>query len=216
MRGIETSMTHRSGFVCERLLEGVDAVLGLGHDLHVGLALDQQPQPAAHDAVVVGDQDPHVTPMVSSMVVPAPGAVKTSQVPADEQRALAHAAQAEAARPAADAAVDAPRRRLVEAAAVVAHAQQRAPDERQLHVDAARARVLGDVGEALLRDAVDHELLLVGQRRQLAVVVEAGLHPGALAEVAHLGGSAAIRPWSSSAVGRSWRASAQQLVHRLR
>ena len=38
------------------------------------------------------------------------------------------------------------------------------PTKRQLDVDALAPRVLGDVGQALLRDAVDHELLLVGQR----------------------------------------------------
>ena len=74
MRGIETSRTHRSGRWRERLLEGVDAVLGLGHDLHVGLAVDQQAQAATDDAVVVGDEDLHVAPMVSSIVVPSPGA----------------------------------------------------------------------------------------------------------------------------------------------
>ena len=74
MRGIETSRTQRSGLDGERLLERVDAVLGLGDDLHVGLAVDQQAQAATDDAVVVGDQDLHVAPMVSSMVVPSPGA----------------------------------------------------------------------------------------------------------------------------------------------
>ena len=66
-----------AGYVLKRAADKdlIDAVLGLCHDLHVGLALDQQPEAAANDAVVVGDQDPHVTPMVSSMVVPAPGSV---------------------------------------------------------------------------------------------------------------------------------------------
>src|SRR5215207_6447831 len=65
----------------QRLLEGVDAVLSLGHHLHVRLALDQQLQAATDDAVVVGYQDPHVAPMVSSMVVPAPGAETMSRCP---------------------------------------------------------------------------------------------------------------------------------------
>src|SRR6201999_2680069 len=65
----------------ERLLEGVDAVLGLGHHLHVGLALDQQLQAAPDDAVVVRDEDPHVAPMVSSMVVPSPGSEKIDSWP---------------------------------------------------------------------------------------------------------------------------------------
>ena len=106
-------------------------------------------------------------------------------------------------------AVDLPSGALVESAAVVAHAQQRAPDERQLDVHAARAGVLGDVGEALLRHAEDHELLLVGQRRERA-------RGGGSARACRCAApksetcdaSAAISPWSSSAVGRSWRASA--------
>ena len=81
MRGIETSITHRSGLVGERLLEGLDAVAGLGDDLHVGLAVDQQLHAATDDPVVIGDQDPHDAPMVSSMVVPSPGAEKTFRRP---------------------------------------------------------------------------------------------------------------------------------------
>ena len=60
MRGMETSSTQRSGRVWQRLLEGVDAVLGLGDDLHVGLAVDQQAHAATDDPVVVGDEDLHV------------------------------------------------------------------------------------------------------------------------------------------------------------
>ena len=82
-RGLEAGHArHRDvehaqvGLGGERLLEGRDAVVGLGDYLHVWLALDQQLQAAAHDAVVVGDEDPHVAPMVSSMVVPSPGSEK--------------------------------------------------------------------------------------------------------------------------------------------
>ncbi len=63
------------GALLERLLEGVDAVLGLRDDLHVGLAVDQEAHAATDDAVVVGDEDFHeAAPMVSSIVVPSPGA----------------------------------------------------------------------------------------------------------------------------------------------
>jgi hypothetical protein len=41
----------------DRLGDGVDAVLGLGDDLHVVLAVDQHADAGAHDAMVVGDQD---------------------------------------------------------------------------------------------------------------------------------------------------------------
>ena len=46
-----------SGRCGQRALDGLGAVTGLGDDLHVGLALEQQLEPAAHDAVVVGDQE---------------------------------------------------------------------------------------------------------------------------------------------------------------
>ena len=81
MRGIETSITHRSGLRGERLLEGLHAVGRLGDDLHVRLAVDQQLHAATHDAVVVGDQDPHEAPIVSSIVVPSPGAENTLSRP---------------------------------------------------------------------------------------------------------------------------------------
>ena len=54
------------GPVGEGLLEGLDAVGRLGHDLHVGLAIEQQPQAAADDAVVVGDQDAHSYLLISA------------------------------------------------------------------------------------------------------------------------------------------------------
>ena len=81
MRGIDTSMHAQVGLRGQGLLEGDDAVLGLGDHLHVGLTLDQQLQAAPHDAVVVGDEDPHVAPMVSSMVVPSPGSEKIVRWP---------------------------------------------------------------------------------------------------------------------------------------
>ena len=46
-----------SGFWLERLLDGVDAVLGLGDHAHALLAVEQHAKPGAHDAVVVCDQD---------------------------------------------------------------------------------------------------------------------------------------------------------------
>ena len=82
--------------LAQRELDRLDAVGGLGDDLHVGLAVEQQLQPAADDPVVVGDQQPHAATRmpragsVSSIVVPSPGAERTSIVPAREHRPLAH------------------------------------------------------------------------------------------------------------------------------
>ena len=143
--------------------------------------------------------------MVSSMVVPSPGAEKTFRRPPTSS--------ARSRMP------ETPRRPLrppgLEAAAVVAHAQDGAADGGELDADGARARVLDDVGEALLRDAVEHQLLLVGQVRRLAVAVEGRADAGALAEVGDLAGEG-----GDEAVvverGRAQRAGErQQLLHRL-
>ena len=68
-------MSGRWASVC---VDGLGAVGGLADDLHVDLAVEQQPQPAADHAVVVGDHQPHAAaPSRSSMVVPCPGAEST-------------------------------------------------------------------------------------------------------------------------------------------
>jgi len=36
---------------------GVGDVAGFGHDLEAVLAVEEHPEPAAHDAVVIGDHD---------------------------------------------------------------------------------------------------------------------------------------------------------------
>ena len=41
-----------------RVAHGVRHVAGLGDDFEVRLGVEQHPQPAAHDRVVVGDDDP--------------------------------------------------------------------------------------------------------------------------------------------------------------
>jgi hypothetical protein len=62
----------------QRPRDGLGAVGGLADDLHVHLAIEQQLEPAADHAVVVGDHEPHAaTPSRSSMVVPWPGAEST-------------------------------------------------------------------------------------------------------------------------------------------
>ena len=71
-----------------------------------------------------------------------------------------------------------------------------------------RAGVLDDVGEALLGDAVDHELLLVGEQRDVAGRARRSCvrMPVRSPKVATWVASAGTSPWSSSAVGRSSRA----------
>ena len=73
-----------SGRCAQRLGHGLGAVRGLGDDLHVGLAVEQQPQAAAHDAVVVGDEQPHRAGSAQSQLdgaCPSPGAERTSSAP---------------------------------------------------------------------------------------------------------------------------------------
>src|SRR5215207_8501869 len=97
------------------------------------------------------------------------------QIGADAERALAHPGEAEAARAC-----------VREAAPVVAHAQDGPAREGQLDLDAPRLRVLRDVGQALLGDAVDDELLVVGEEGHGPLATELGLDAGAVGEVAHL------------------------------
>ena len=156
----------------ERLLDRLGAVLGLGDDLQVGLGVEHLLQARADDRVVVGDQDPgderdrhHDTACAgttsaagtsSRTSTPPSGACLDRQRAADEQRPLAHAAQA--------AVLD---RRAGEAATVVGDAQDDAVVaglERDR--DAARLGVAGDVRQALLRDAIDGELDLRRELRQ--------------------------------------------------
>src|SRR5690348_11507479 len=83
------------------------------------------------------------------------------QVPAGQQGALAHARQS---KPAVT--------RPGEAVAVVADPQQGAADERQLDVDTVSVGMLSDVGQALLRHAIDDELLFGAEPRDGSTRVE--------------------------------------------
>ena len=116
----------------------------------------------------------------------------------------------EAARPAAHAAVDAPRRRPPSKPPPSSRTRSSVRPTNESSTSTPRgAGVLGDVGEALLRDAEDHELLLVGERRERRRGGgSARCMPVRWPKSLTCEASAATRPWSSSAVGRSWRASA--------
>ena len=84
-----------------------------------------------------------------------------------------------------------------------------APVAARRDVDLAGAGVAGDVGKALLHDAVDGDLLLGAERRRArsASRSSARRHAGLALEVADLASAAAATsPWSSSAAGRSSRA----------
>ena len=132
--------------------------------------------------------------------VPTPGATPPPSSPPDQQRPLAHAGDPEAPR------------RLVEGEAAT---RRRRPSSSTPSPSRARwtstrsaPRVLGGVRQRLLGDPVDDELHV---RRQPG---EVAARPRSVASTCRGGrarstwpASAAFRPRSSSAVGRSWRAS---------
>ena len=116
----------------------------------------------------------HFTGSRSCTSVPCGATWTTLQVGADEQRALAHPADAVAgAQPG-----------RVDALAVVAHAQHDlAVLGLEAELGAGGARVADDVDEALLGDAVDHELVLAAERRELAVEVRRDAQAAVLGEL---------------------------------
>ena len=134
------------------------AIGGLGHDPEIGFSVEHQPQTTADHHVVIGNQQPRrerdahapACLSLSRTTVPSPRPGLDRQIGADEQRPLAHPAQ------------PGPLHRVREAATVVAHLQRYAAVP-ALPTRSMRTRgsgVAGDVREALLRDAVDDELLL--------------------------------------------------------
>ena len=161
--GIATSRIADVGAPRERLGDGLGAVGGLGDDLHVGLAVEQQPQAAADDAVVVGDQELScgTSAGAARRVVPSPGGRDDAHAPAGEQRALAHARRARG---------PSSRALGVEAVAVVGDARRacRRPSRSTPTLDATRRPAWrATFDSALLDDAVDDDLLV------LAEVIEA-------------------------------------------
>ena len=90
----------RSGRSASVARHGLGAVGGLADDLDLGLAVEQQAQPAADDAVVVGDQDSRRHRCRSqSQLDRRPAAAARSappKRPAGEHGALAHALQPDA------------------------------------------------------------------------------------------------------------------------
>ena len=114
---------------------------------------------------------------------PRPGAEKMSRLSADQQRALAHAA---ARGPSARGrcAPRAPRRSRRRRRATRSSVRPTNDSSTSTRV---RPGVLGDVREALLRDAEDHELLLVDSVGASPWWWKRGLMPGPLAEVARPG-----------------------------
>jgi hypothetical protein len=194
-------------------LERRDAVLGLGHHLHVGLALDQHAEPRAHDAVVVRDQDAdHVAAFTSSAmrsvtVVPPPGAERTSSSP-PARRARSAIPLSPEPRARAVTVRAARERRGVEARPVVADAQLEAlPVRLELDGHGGGAGVAADVRERLLEDPVDGRLHVLGESVRVALELRLTWTPVRAEKRLSCVSTAGTRPWSSSAVGRSWRAS---------
>ena len=172
MRGIDTSRIARSTSSFSARSTASAPSSASATTSRSGFASSTLREPRADDRVVVGDQDPcderdrhqrhrlrrddlgcrHFQPHLD----PAAGCLLDRERAADEQRPLAHAAQAAVLNRCAG-----------EAAAVVGDTEDDAVVaalERDRHT--ARLGVAGDVRQALLRDAVDGELDLRRQRRQ--------------------------------------------------
>ena len=170
MRGIDTSSTATFGWCACVDSSAVDAVLGLGDDLHVGLAVDQHAQARADDAVVVRDQhaDQDGTrwswAIRSVTVVPPPGAERTSSSPPARRARSAMPLRPRPA-PGPSLVASARQRGRVEAGAVVAHVQlEPLVAGLDVHRDGGGAGVAADVGERLLEDPVDRRLHVLGER----------------------------------------------------
>ncbi len=158
-------------------------VVGLRHHRQVGLRVEHQPQAAAHDGVVVGEQDPRrlgragVRGIVrrpccgtrsSTGGAARPAARVNRSAPADHRRPLAHAADARAGH------------RVAEPGAVVGHAQHdRVLLAPHLDRDARALAVAERVRERLLRDAVQHQLGVRVDHAQRAVHRRLHLDAGA-------------------------------------
>ena len=216
MRGIETSSTATSGLCCDRLLERVDAVLGFGDHLHVGLAVEQQPARRSarsrgrrrsgssrglrrHRRSVAARSTGAPAGTSSLTVVPLPGRESISSVPPTSS---ARSRMPDRPRPLPSSANAKPD-------AVVGDLQRGRASRSGSRLTSMRvgARVAGGVHERLLRDPVDHHLRRRGTARR------GGGRPRSCARAGPRRSksrtcvrSAATRPWSSSAVGRSWRA----------
>ena len=143
----------------ERLGHRLAPVAGLADDREVGLGVEHHAQTAQDDRVVVGEQDPRRQRGASRRALgerdveadlgPAGRIRRDRQARADVQRALLHAGDAGAGGLAIGG----------QAAAVVAHDQaQAAVDVAQGDEHLRGAGVAHHVGQALLGDAVDHEL----------------------------------------------------------
>ena len=148
--------------LAQAALDGLDPVAGLGHDGQVGLGLEHHPQPAAHDGVVVGEQDPgrqwdgHRSSLTS---VPRSGSARTRRRPP----ASSARSRIPPTPPSVAAGVE-----LRDPHPVVGHAQHdRAVLLFELDLRGAGAGVAGDVGQALLGHAIDGEILVGAQHRQV-------------------------------------------------
>ena len=156
---------HEVHVVRERPLDRLRPVVDLGDDAEVGLAVEQLAQPVAHDRMIVGEEHAgdqrrgHRASLIGSRnatSVPCGSSGAHAELRADEQRPLAHAT--DPARVVRDF--------CGQADAVVTHRQHHPAIVVRLEGDhdPASLRVPDDVGEALLGDPVDDQLLLGGER----------------------------------------------------
>ena len=189
------------------------------------LPLEQHPQARADDPVVVGDQDLHGVSSVSAAIASSPyRPVDRHREPNPRARRPAATRSRTRRRPAARA--RACRRSRARAPAwskvkprpsSATVSSTRSPVAPRVRPRRARRPSGGRRSRAPPgRPGRRRAARPAGRRREVALGLEAGARsrPGGRAR-STWPASAALRPRSSSAVGRSWRASVEQLLHRL-
>ena len=213
MRGIETSSTATSGRAPGSTRSAATPSCGLGHHLHVELAVDQHAQARADDAVVVGDQDADHCRHPQRDGRPAARRRAHVELAADQPGALGHPDQPEAAAVAVLRAARSAGRSPLPSSRTRSSASPSLPLELQL--DDGRARVARHVGERLLGDAVDRRLHDLRQRVGVAAGVEPHLDAGARREALELGLDRRHQPVVVERRRAQLAREVEQLVHRL-
>ena len=168
------------------------AVAGLGDDLEVRLGVEDHAQAVTHERVVVGEQDRGCTARSAACTAaPRGGPACRGRRPApDAQRRRRSTARARACRgPAAGAAVGRRSRRRRRRRP----ARRASPCARSASSMRVARGMADGVGQALLGDAVDDDLVVVAERRQVALQAADDLDAGALRHALATGSSARRR-----------------------
>ena len=211
-RDVEDDEVH---VVRERPLDRLCPVVDLADHAEVRFAVEQLAQPVAHDRMVVGEE--HAGDQRSSHRTSFSGNRNATSVPRGSTALTVSCAPTSSARS---------RMPRIPLESSAASGGRPMPSSRTVRTtppsrvrlerdhDLASLRVADDVGQALLGDAVDDQLLLGGER-EVAGEPSLDLEPRPLGDRRASASSALWSPSSSSASGRSRRAISRDLFRRL-